>query len=324
VNLDRRLGAGGVGRAQSAAVELWLLGFGHVALFTRQARPITGGRRGPLTARRRLGLLGVGSLFALAACATNPPGVVAGTLQKHVPASEHVAFETPGSLAARLSTVEAAIRDPATPEPLVDALGREQQGLYRTLSARPDWHQQVVEAVPAGLRPAVQANLVAEAELARLGEPGPALPRWHIVAPPPAAALVADYKAAEAATGVPWPYLAAIHLTETRMSRIRGNSSAGAQGPMQFMPATWSIYGGGGDINSDHDAIAAAARLLKARGAPSDMGRALFAYNNSDHYVKAVSAYAEVIGADERAYGAYHAWQVYYGDRLLPEGFSNP
>ena len=108
------------------------------------------------------------------------------------------------------------------------------------------------------------------------------------------------------------------------MSRIRGNSSAGAQGPMQFIPSTWSIYGNGGDINSEHDAIHAAARLLKARGAPTNMRRALYAYNNSDHYVKAIAAYAEVIQADERAYAAYHAWQVYYGDQLLPEGFSNP
>ncbi len=51
------------------------------------------------------------------------------------------------------------------------------------------------------------------------------------------------------------------------------------------------------------------------------MAAALFAYNPSDHYVKAVTAYAGVMAADERAYFAYHGWQVYYGDRLLPEGF---
>jgi membrane-bound lytic murein transglycosylase B len=90
---------------------------------------------------------------------------------------------------------------------------------------------------------------------------------------------------------------------------------------MQFLPETWAAYGAGGDINSDRDAVLAAARLLARRGAPAHMAAALFAYNPSDHYVKAVSAYAGVMAADERAYFAYHGWQVYYGDRLLPEGF---
>jgi len=250
--------------------------------------------------------------------------VVEGTLAKRSQTTREAVVETPEALAARLTSIETAIRDRATPDAELDRLGRSQQDLYRMLSARPEWRPTVTASVAAGVRSAVEANLKAESELARLGEPGPDLPHWNIVAPAPWAALVADYKAAEAAVGVPWPYLAAIHLTETRMSRIRGNSSAGAQGPMQFLPATWAIYGAGGDINSDHDAILAAARLLRSRGAPGDMTRALFAYNNSDHYVKAIVAYAEIIGADERAYRAYHAWQVYYGDHLLPEGFSNP
>ena len=37
-----------------------------------------------------------------------------------------------------------------------------------------------------------------------------------------------------------------INLVETRFNRLRNNSSAGAQGPMQFMPATWRAYGLGG------------------------------------------------------------------------------
>ena len=119
---------------------------------------------------------------------------------------------------------------------------------------------------------------------------------------------------------MPWEYLAAIHLVETRMGRIKGDSIAGAQGPMQFIPTTWAIYGRGGDITSNRDAIHAAARYLRATGAPADMARALRAYNNSARYVRAVTAYAQQIQADERAYLGYHAWQVYYGDRLLPPG----
>ena len=108
------------------------------------------------------------------------------------------------------------------------------------------------------------------------------------------------------------------------MGRIRGTSVAGAQGPMQFMPATWERYGEG-DVNSDRDSIRAAARYLRANGAPSRMADALFRYNQSQRYVRAVTAYAEVMRADPVAYRGYYQWQVYYlttrGDILLPVGY---
>jgi membrane-bound lytic murein transglycosylase B len=134
------------------------------------------------------------------------------------------------------------------------------------------------------------------------------------------------YKAAEAEFGVHWSYLASINLIETRMGRIRGVSSAGALGPMQFMPATWAAYGEG-DVNSDKDAIRAAARYLKASGAPGDMVKAIWHYNHSYKYVRAVMHYADVMRADPNAYRGYHQWQVYYltsfGDILLPVGYVN-
>ncbi len=228
-------------------------------------------------------------------------------------------------LASKLVAAETAIRNPATPAAQLPALGQAQQQAYRSLVAHPEWDADVLALVPERLRATVQANVSAGRELAALTPappPDTPLPKWRIVAPDPADQLVPLYKAAgEAAGGVPWEYLAAIHLVETRMGRIKGDSSAGAQGPMQFIPSTWDIYGRGGDITSNRDAIYAAARYLRATGAPSDMARALRAYNNSARYVRAVTAYAQQIEADERAYLGYHAWQVYFGPHLLPEGW---
>jgi membrane-bound lytic murein transglycosylase B len=226
-----------------------------------------------------------------------------------------------GRLAAAITETETAIRDPATPPSRLPAKGRAQQRAYRALVRQPQLLPEVLSLVPPALRRTVKANVLAGAELRKLNRPASRLPRWRIVAPAPATALLASYRAADARLAVPWQYLAAIHLVETRMGRIRGTSSAGARGPMQFLPATWRRYGGGGDIDATGDAVLAAARLLRANGAPADMARALYAYNPSRRYVRAVTAYAEQIRANERAFLGYYHWQVYYGDTLLPEGY---
>jgi membrane-bound lytic murein transglycosylase B len=244
--------------------------------------------------------------------ATAPPPATPTTAQ---PAS------AAGRLAGELTRAETAIRDPATPPSRLSALGRAQQRAYRALVRQPRLLPEVLVLVPPALRRTVKANTLAGAELRKLSRPAARLPRWRIVAPAPAAALLASYRAADAKLAVPWQYLAAIHLVETRMGRIRGTSSAGARGPMQFLPATWRRYGGRGDINATGDAVLAAARLLRANGAPADMARALYAYNPSRRYVRAVTAYAEQMRADRRAFLGYHQWQVYYGDTLLPEGY---
>ena len=224
-------------------------------------------------------------------------------------------------LTAQLTTAETAIRDPATPASKLPALGHSQQRAYRTLVRQPRLVPKVLAQLPPRLRRVVQANVVAGSELRKLNRPARRLPRWRIVAPAPAGQLVAANRAAQAKLGVPWEYLAAIHLVETRMGRIRGTSSAGAQGPMQFLPSTWKRYGHGGDIQATGDAILAAARLLRANGAPADMAAALYAYNPSRRYVRAVSAYASQLRANQRAFLGYYHWQVFYGDTLLPEGY---
>ncbi len=258
-----------------------------------------------------------------AAAAPAPPGPAGPPAGS----SASLGVVDPASVAASLAGAERAIRDPATGTGELERAGRAQQDAYRALVEHPDWTAQVLRSVPASLQETVQANVSAGTELRALGKPRTSLPPWRIVAPAPAPELLGHYKAAEASLGIPWQYLAAIHLVETRMGRIRGTSVAGAQGPMQFLPATWSRYGKGGDINSNRDAIFGAARLLAANGGPGNMSNALYRYNPTPRYVKAVTAYAGQMQDNERAYFGYYHWQVYYrmvdGDRLLPVGYGS-
>ena len=105
--------------------------------------------------------------------------------------------------------------------------------------------------------------------------------------------------------------LAAINLVESAFGRVRSASEAGARGTMQFLPATWRAYGMGGDIDDPRDAILAAANYLRRSGAPGDIDRALFAYNHSRAYVRAIRRFAARMRADERTFLTLYAWQVY-------------
>ena len=228
-------------------------------------------------------------------------------------------------LTLQMATAERAVRDPSVTGADLAWFGHLQQLTYRRLAATPELRDAVLAGLPADLKAAATANADATADLRATVVPGPDLPTtWRIVDPAPLDDLARYYRDAEAEFGVPWSYLAAIHLVETRMGRIRGTSTAGAQGPMQFIPATWARYGEG-DINSDRDSIRAAARYLRANGASANMANALFRYNQSQRYVRAVTAYAEVMRADPEAYRGYYHWQVYYlttrGDILLPVGY---
>ena len=234
------------------------------------------------------------------------------------------------SLGAQFVVVEAIIHDPKAPSDQLAWAGHAEQLCISRLADYPEWTDQVLAALPAGPRATIAASIEAGKQLRQL-HAGPipkTLPDWHIVQPPPIEELMSYYKEAEAAFGVPWYYLASINLIETRMGRIRGDSSAGAQGPMQFIPSTWAAYGAGGDVNSYHDSIFAAGRYLKAAGAPGDMNRAIFAYNHSQFYVNAVTAYGDAMKVDPLAYRGFYGWQVYYptldGPILMPPGWTKP
>jgi hypothetical protein len=114
--------------------------------------------------------------------------------------------------------------------------------------------------------------------------------------------LLPIYQAAGMQYGVQWEILAAINEIETDYGRNLNVSSAGAQGWMQFMPATWADYGvdanrdGRTDPDNPVDAIFAAARYLRAAGADRDIRQALFAYNHADWYVDSVLTRAQLIG----------------------------
>jgi cell wall-associated NlpC family hydrolase len=98
--------------------------------------------------------------------------------------------------------------------------------------------------------------------------------------------------------------LAGINEIETAFGTNLNISSAGAEGWMQFMPATWDGYGvdangdGVADPFNPEDAIFAAASYLSANGMPADTYGAIFAYNHADWYVSEVLANASCHAAE--------------------------
>jgi membrane-bound lytic murein transglycosylase B len=235
----------------------------------------------------------------------------------------------PVALTAQLVAAETTLRSPGVSDADAATAALAHQVAYRQLGAHPEWDAQVLTAVPVGLRGVVERNVAARREfMAMHTKLGTNLPAWRIVEPAPYDKLLAAYKEAEATFGIPWRYLAAINLVETGLGRIRGTSTAGAQGPMQFMPATWAAYGAGGDINDTHDAILGAGRYLAANNGATDIDNALYHYNHSQHYVRGVRLYADLLAEHPGALRAYYHWGIWYataqGDVYLPVGYDEP
>ncbi len=127
----------------------------------------------------------------------------------------------------------------------------------------------------------------------------------------PSSTLAGYYKASAAHYQLDWTFLASINFIESDFGRVNGPSSAGALGPMQFMPATWDAYGSGGDVNNPKDAIEAASRYLFLSGARQHMDSALYAYNHDSDYVAAVNYYADVIRYDAGWLDRLYYWNTF-------------
>jgi cell wall-associated NlpC family hydrolase len=148
-------------------------------------------------------------------------------------------------------------------------------------------------------------------------QPDPAYPPSQSATVDIPANYLALYQRIGTETGIDWAILAAVGKIECNHGRDQSPgcrpytaNSAGAVGPMQFLPPTWAAghrigetriaippaengagyaTDGDGDGSADiwdpADAITSAARMLIANGAPNDYRRALFAYNHASWYV---------------------------------------
>jgi cell wall-associated NlpC family hydrolase len=124
----------------------------------------------------------------------------------------------------------------------------------------------------------------------------------------PPAYLALYMGAAQTCPGLPWGVLAGIgkvesdHGQSTTPGVNSGANFAGAEGPMQFEPATFAEYATDGDHDGQvspydpGDAIFTAATMLCANGAasgtPAGIRQAVFAYNHAWAYVNDVLSWA--------------------------------
>lgn len=142
---------------------------------------------------------------------------------------------------------------------------------------------------------------------------GSAPPSGQTQAAMPPDMLALYHSAARSCPGLPWSVLAGIGTVESSNGTSTlpgvhaGANFAGAEGPMQFEPATFASYAypvppGGANPPSPYDpadAVYAAARDLCANGGGTAAGlaNAVFAYNHAKWYVNEVLGLAGVYQA---------------------------
>jgi peptidoglycan DL-endopeptidase CwlO len=149
--------------------------------------------------------------------------------------------------------------------------------------------------------------------------------------------IPADYltwymTAAQTCPGLPWAVLAGIGTVESDNGQSdapgvhSGANFAGAEGPMQFEPATFAQYAANADPGAPlspydpEDAIYAAAKMLCADGAEggtkAGIEQAIFAYNHASWYVSEVLAWAAKYAAPVEASAAAQS-AISYAEQQL-------
>lgn len=231
------------------------------------------------------------------------------TLQAEAGTAAAIEGETPVDA---FGTAQQAMRAGAAEDRFRQTVRQEQEGIYQ-LAGNPSLAAQVEAQLgprtPAGLSQ-VLAALQALWTLTGQTRPAPLFERpWNAALP--VSTLQAYYEQAAATEGLSWPYLAAINYVESDFGRNTDDSPAGAEGPMQFLPSTWALYGEGGDIHDPQDAITTAARYLHAMGAPGNYPLAIQRYNDDANYVAAVTALAAAVTDDTLWLQRLYYWSTY-------------
>jgi hypothetical protein len=254
--------------------------------------------------------------------AAAPEPVITAPTRAAPPAPDAAIPRRPDVLAERLTATQRALDaaidrwrtegDTAVgaPPEEVTLYALDQQRIHLLLSRRAALARAALAEAPGRVAAHARATIRARRKLAPLAGP-PRRVALRTGPAEPAGVLLRHYRRAQRRFGVPWSVLAAVNFVESAFGRMRSNSTAGAQGPMQFIPSTWAAHGMGGDVRDPRDAIMGAANYLRASGAPGDLRGALYAYNPSSLYVDAVLAYTNRIRRDKRSYLAYYSWQVF-------------
>jgi hypothetical protein len=261
-----------------------------------------------------------GVAIAVAQSSDDGSGAQPPRSEPALPAPDGALPRAPDLLAAELTAVVRQLRSAgwngSAPVPrAVTYLALRHQRILRLLAARRAFGDTTLALLPADVRGEARDTVCARRALAAIPRSPGRLPRVRVTAAAPAAALRGYYEAAQRRFGIDWSVLAAVNFVESAFGRIRSASEAGARGPMQFLPATWRAFGMAGSIDDPHDAILGAANLLHHNGAPRQLDQALFAYNHSTAYVRAIRRFARRMHTDPRAFLTYYAWQVFIRTR---------
>ncbi len=263
-------------------------------------------------------LLAVAVVAGVAVAVAQQPGTGGGAPVRALPAADVALPKVPGSLARTLTATTLRLREAlgrwdgagAVPRE-VTYLALHHQRMLRLMAKRRALGEDALARLPQAVRGEARDSVRAMRHLADIPRDPKHLPRLRVARAAPAAELRRFYGEGQRRFGVHWTVLASVNFVESAFGRVRSASEAGAVGPMQFLPSTWRAYGMGGDIRDPRDAIMGAANYLSRSGARQDLDRALFAYNHSTSYVRAIRGFAARMRTDERTFLTYYAWQAY-------------